>query len=68
MLEATMFEDLRERAMAEFEEPEPEPAGPLARLLDGLTGQQRFVLALMLLLNVVVVGCMCLAAAGRIQF
>jgi hypothetical protein len=63
-----MFDDLRERAAAEFEEPEPEKPNPLAQLLAGITPQQRFILALMLLLNVVVIGCMCLIAFERIQF
>jgi hypothetical protein len=68
LLEATMFEDLRERATAELEEIEPEPSRPLADLLAGLTAQQRFVLSLMLLLNVIVIGCMCLVAFEKIQF
>lgn len=61
-----MFDDLRERAAVDLEELEPEPSSPLAELLGGLTPQQRFVLALMLLLNVVVIGCMCLIAFERI--
>jgi len=63
-----MFDDLRERATVEYEELEPEPSSPLATILEGLTAQQRFILSLMLLLNVVVIGCMCLIAFGRIQF
>ena len=63
-----MFDDLRERATAELEELEPEPSNPLTGFLEGLTAQQRFVLSLMLLLNVIVIGCMCLIAFGRIQF
>ena len=63
-----MFDDLRERAAAEFEELEPEKPSLLAQLLAGITPQQRFILALMLLLNVVVLGCMCLIAFERIQF
>jgi hypothetical protein len=65
-----MFEDLRERATAEFEEIEPEQPSALeglSSILDGLTAQQRFILAVMLLLNVIVIGCMCLVAFGRIQ-
>jgi hypothetical protein len=61
-----MFDDLRERATAEFEELEPEPSNPLAEILGGLNSQQRFALSVMLLLNVIVIGCMCLAAFGRI--
>jgi hypothetical protein len=63
-----MFDDLRERAIADYEDLEPEPSSPLARLLEGVTPQQRFLLSLMLLLNVIVIGCMCLVAFGRIQF
>ena len=63
-----MFDDLRERAMAEYEEIGPEPSNPLAALLEGLDPQQRFILALMLLFNVIVIGCMCLIAFERIQF
>lgn len=63
-----MFDDLRERAAADFEDLEPEPSSPLSGFLDGLDSQQRFVLSLMLLLNVIVIGCMCLVAFERIQF
>ena len=63
-----MFDDLRERATAEYDEPEPESSNVLADLVAGLTSQQRFALAVMLLLNVIVIGCMCLAAFERIQF
>jgi hypothetical protein len=63
-----MFDDLRERATADFEDLEPEPTNPLAEILDSFNPKQRFVLSLMLLLNVVVIGCMCLIAFGRIQF
>jgi hypothetical protein len=66
-----MFDDLRERAAAEYEDLEPEPEGRLtglAALFGGLTAQQRFALALMLFFNVTVLGCMCLVAFGRIQF
>jgi hypothetical protein len=63
-----MFDDLRERAAAELEELEPEPPNPLVGMLEGFTAQQRFVLSLMLLLIVIVIGCMCLVALGRIQF
>jgi hypothetical protein len=63
-----MFDDLRERATAEYEEMEPEPSSGLAALLENITSQQRFVLSLFLLLNVVVIGCMCLAVFGKIQF
>jgi hypothetical protein len=62
-----MFDDLRERATADFEELEPEPVNPLLQLLSGLDAQQRFVLAVLLLLNIIVIGCMCLVAFGRIE-
>ena len=64
-----MFDDLRERATADYEDFEPdEPSSALARVLEGVTPKQRFYLSLMLLLNVVVIGCMCLVAMGSIQF
>jgi hypothetical protein len=67
-----MFDDLRERAAADFEELEPEESpstlAGLSSMLAGLDAQQRFILAVMLLLNVIVIGCMCLVALGRIQF
>lgn len=65
-----MFEDLRERAAAEYEEQEltPEPSNALVALIGVLTPQQRFALSLLLLLNVIVLGCMCLIAFNRIQF
>ena len=63
-----MFDDLRERATAEYEDLAPEPSKPLAGLLAGIDPQQRFILSVMLLLNVLVIGCMCLIAFGRIQF
>ncbi len=61
-----MFDDLRERAAIEYEE--PPPTNVLQRLLRGLSSQQRFALSLVLLLNVIVIGCMCLIVLGRIQF
>jgi hypothetical protein len=61
-----MFDDLRERATAEYEYEEPKSPSALQALLGGLTPQQRFILSLMLFLNVVVIGCMCLVALGRI--
>ena len=66
-----MFDDLRERAAsaAEYEEvPEPKSSSALVDIVGTFTPQQRFVLALMLFLNVTVIGCMCLVASGRIQF
>jgi len=76
-----MFDDLRERSASPFDD-EPqntigddfgdEPAAARAHAggrelpLFGLTAMQRFVLALMLFLNVFVLGCFCLLATGRI--
>jgi hypothetical protein len=61
-----MFDDLRERAMAEYEDEEPESLGTVQDLLGGLTPQQKFILSLMLFLNVLFIGCMLLIAFGRI--
>ena len=63
-----MFDDLRERATAEYDEPEPESSNVLMDLVEGFTAQQRFILSVILLLNVIVIGCMCLAVFERIQF
>jgi hypothetical protein len=67
-----MFDDLRERAasVAEYEETEPpqSSSSALADMIGSFTSQQRFLMALMLFLNVAVIGCMCLVASGRIQF
>ena len=66
-----MFDDLRERAAsaAEYEEVEKNQSSfALTNILATFTPQQRFVLSLMLFLNVAVIGCMCLLASGRIQF
>jgi hypothetical protein len=63
-----MFDDLRERAEAEYEDlaQESKSTSTLAGLLAGITPKQRFILSLMLLLNVIVIGCMCLIALERI--
>ncbi len=67
-----MFDDLRERATsAEYElekVEEPQSSSALANIVAVFTPQQRFILSLMLFLNVTVLGCMCLLASGRIQF
>ena len=66
-----MFDDLRERAAsaAEYEEVQPtKSSSALADIMGAFDPQQRFVLALMLFLNVTVIGLMCLLASGRIQF
>jgi hypothetical protein len=63
-----MFDDLRERAEAEYEDlaRESKSTITLTGLLAGINPKQRFILSLMLLLNVIVIGCMCLIALGRI--
>jgi hypothetical protein len=66
--EATVFEDLRERATADIQVEETESTNALEQLLESINPKQRFILSLMLLFNVIVLGCMCLVAAGRIQF
>ncbi len=68
-----MFEDLRERsAQAMAEEPYyEEEAGrvtQLSQLLRALTPQQRWLLSLMLFLNITVLGCLCLLVSGRVVF
>ncbi len=42
------------------------PSGALAGLIGMLSPFQRFVLALLLFLNVALLGCMCLVMTGRI--
>lgn len=66
--EATVFEDLRERATADIQVEETVSTNALEQLLESINPKQRFILSLMLLFNVIVLGCMCLVAAGRIQF
>lgn len=76
-----MFDNLRQQAAGGspfvpgdeedeevLEEVQEAPVSPLApsRGFMGLTAGQRFVLALMLLLNVVVLGCFCLLATETI--
>lgn len=66
-----MFDDLRERAAsaAEYDEARPpQSSSALTDVIGSFTPQQRFLMALMLFLNVAVIGCMCLVASGRIQF
>lgn len=71
-----MFEHLRQQSMRDSE-PEEEDRGPLLAQTEaaaprsgdhflGLTPMQRFVLALMLFLNVVVLGCAALVVFERI--
>lgn len=73
-----MFDNLRQQSMqsAPEEEEEAEPnggsplaflqSGPVAGLLNSLTPPQRFILALMLFLNVSVLGCLALIVLERI--
>lgn len=63
------YEELR-RSSAEAEEREESQAakGGVRRAVGSLTPQQRFVLALMLFLNVSVLGFLCLLATNRIAF
>ena len=62
-----MLDDLREQALeADLEEPRKEPRAGLAQVLQGLAPWQRFVLALLLFLDVALLGCMCLVMAGRV--
>jgi hypothetical protein len=58
----------RSSAMAEEREKdlEAKAAVPLHKRLSGLTPPQRFILALMLFLNVVVIGALCLVATNTV--
>ncbi|HHH41791.1 MAG TPA: hypothetical protein ENK56_07270 [Chloroflexi bacterium] len=62
-----LLEGLREQAFeADLGVPE-EPTRPgLAGMLQGLAPWQRFVLALLLFLDVALLGCMCLVMTGRV--
>jgi len=59
-----MWDGLREETWEEEEKREA-PRGLAGVLLD-LAPWQRFVLSLLLFLNVALLGCMCLVMAGRI--
>lgn len=63
-----MLDNLREQAMrTDLEEVVgPPPRAGLAAMLQGLAPWQRFVLALLLFLNVALLGCMCLVMTGRV--
>ncbi|HEY76756.1 MAG TPA: hypothetical protein G4O00_11350 [Thermoflexia bacterium] len=58
-----MLDDLREGA---WEEEEVRGPRGLAGLLLDLAPWQRFVLSLLLFLNVALLGCMCLVMTGRV--
>jgi spore cortex formation protein SpoVR/YcgB (stage V sporulation) len=65
--EADVLEDLREQ-MAQVEEDfEYDERPPLVRTFSNLEPWQRFVLAVLLFLNVALCGCMALAMAGRVM-
>lgn len=61
---ASPFDEELPTLEAEREEKKPRRAGGPERRLFGTTATQRFVLALMLFLNVAVLGCLCLLATG----
>jgi phage terminase large subunit-like protein len=61
-----MVEDLRERYIQKSEEVELEEVQQAQRPFLGLEPWQRFVLALLLFLDVAVIGLMVLAMAGRL--
>ena len=72
-----MFDNLRQQSMqsapeeAEAEQSSGSPlaflqSGPVAGLFNSLTPPQRFILALMLFLNVSVLGCLALVIFERI--
>ncbi len=59
-----MFDNLRQQSIEQAQE--EAFAKPKSKPFLGLTPQQRFVLALMLFLNVAVLGCFALVAFGKI--
>jgi len=62
-----MLDELREQALeVDLEEEDRQPRGGLARTLQGLAPWQRFVLALLLFLDVALLGCMCLVMTQRV--
>jgi hypothetical protein len=62
-----VLDDLREQALeADLGEMRPPPREGLAGMLQGLAPWQRFVLALLLFLDVALLGCMCLVMTGRV--
>ena len=61
---ADVFGELREKASVEL--PEEKPAGPRIPIISQLKPFQRFILALLLFLNVGVLGCLGLVVLGKI--
>ncbi|HZY43570.1 MAG TPA: hypothetical protein VFF70_02375 [Anaerolineae bacterium] len=64
-----MFDDLRQQSAAPTEEEDEMLHESLIErmpIFKQLTPQQRFFIALLLLFNVVVLGCGCLLASGRV--
>jgi hypothetical protein len=65
-----MFDDLRQSSAAMQEEEEELARRPLMErmpVFKDLTSQQRFLIALLILFNVVVLGFGCLLASGRMM-
>jgi hypothetical protein len=63
----SLVDDLREQTLMEDEMAEPRrPSGGLSRVFLGLSPTQRFILALLLFLDVALLGCMCLVMTGRV--
>lgn len=58
--------DLRAELPEESPKGRRAPSGGLRGLIGGLAPWQRFVLALLLFLNVALLGCMCLVMTGRV--
>jgi hypothetical protein len=59
--------DLRDLAIeADLDELGERPSAGLSGILMGLAPWQRFVLALLLFLDVALLGCMCLVMTGRV--
>ena len=61
-----ILDDLREQMALAEEEYEPDEGSPLSRAFSGLEPWQRFVLAVLLFLDVALCGCMALVMAGRV--
>lgn len=63
----TLIDDLREQAIVDEELEAPaKSSGGVSAVFLGLTPTQRFILAVLLFLDVALLGCMCLVMTGRI--